>query len=260
MLPIAPSVFVLLAMAGNALPSDELVAAAKSVKLGATEAAVRAQLGGIGSPGKPAYSRCWLDGCKDAVADSATRMGLIWSRGEGNALSMLYVGFCRRSGQWLAEDVTTYDPGLTMKLIGKGDWKETFRSKADGVCDIPLLDRYLDVANALSLGASPDSVEQATTALGRPDGVTFSACTKIGCLPASEAEASMMAVRWGRVHEGLQAELTLIFCGALADWELSAVHVARKPSSAGAFGTERPATEVYRKPTAGKALVKCQRP
>jgi hypothetical protein len=247
---------VVLAVASGASLPDELVAVAKGVKFGSTEAVVRSQLASIGSPGDPKYSRCELGGCEDAGAASATRMGLIWSRG-GDAPSMLYVGFCRRSGQWLVEDVTTYEPSVASKLTGRGDWKETFQSRAVGVCHIPLLERYADVARALSLGVSPDSVERTTTTLGRPDGVTFSRCTKNVCLPAREGDATMMAVRWGGEREGLKAELTLIFCGALAKWQLSAVHVVTKPSAPGAFGTERPVTEVYRQPAAKKRLVRC---
>jgi hypothetical protein len=256
MFPLIPAMLALALGAGTS-PSDELIAAAKGVKLGGTEAAVRSQLASIGSPGAPAYSRCGPGGCEDAAADSATRMALIWSRGGGHDLSMLYVSFCRRSGQWLAEGVTTYAPGLSRKVLAMGDWKETFTSRAVGLCDIPLVEQYVDVAKGLSLGASPDSVEPTTTTLGRPDGVTFSRCTKSGCIPASEREASMMAVRWGRKGNELHAELTLIFCGALANWELSSVHVVTRASAPGGFGTERPVTEVYRQPKAKKTLVRC---
>jgi hypothetical protein len=51
--------------------------------------------------------------------------GQIWSRGDGHGVSMLFVGFCRRSGQWLAEDVTTYAPALSRRLTGIDDFKET---------------------------------------------------------------------------------------------------------------------------------------
>lgn len=251
-----PAVVVAFALGAGSSPSDELTAAAKGLKFGSTEAAVRAELAALGVP-RSAYSRCALGSCEDAAAESATQMGLIWSRGEGRALSMLYVGFCRRLGRWLAEDVTTYAPGLGRRLTGSGDWTETFTSRGKGVCDVPLLEQYVEVARALSIGASPDSVEPTTIRLGRPDGVTFSRCSYAGCTPTAEREATMMAIRWGRESEGLQAELTLIFCGAVVNWELSSVHINTRPSGAGAFGTERPVREVYRVPKVKKTLVRC---